>query len=56
MFQINLLTERKSEIERRLLAVSEERDILASQLDDAQDRILMLERNEVENQYTVSTA
>ena len=53
-FQINLLTERKSEIERRLLTVSEERDILANQLDDAQDRILMLERSEVENQYTVS--
>ncbi|XP_064613123.1 LOW QUALITY PROTEIN: bicaudal D-related protein homolog [Liolophura sinensis] len=50
--EINLLTGRTQELERRLAVVTEERDSLACSLEECQDRILMLgkQNHEQENQ------
>lgn len=46
--EINLLSKRKCELEKRISMVTEERDSLASNHDEAQERILMLERTKRE--------
>lgn len=48
--EINLLSKRKCELEKRIAIVTEERDSLASSNDETQERILMLERTKRETE------
>ena len=48
-----MLTERKGDLEHRIFMLSEERDNLACNLEEAQDRILMLERQKIEHESLV---
>ncbi|KAF2897514.1 hypothetical protein ILUMI_08670 [Ignelater luminosus] len=43
--ELDLVSEKKSELERRLLLAASERDNLATALEEASDRILLLERH-----------
>ena len=52
-FQITLLTERKAELERRMAALAEERDSSRSTLEEAHDRIMMLEKQKLEHEQKV---
>ncbi len=50
--QISMLDDKKTELEKRIHTMSAERDSLSLNLEEAQDRILMLEKtnHEQENQ------
>ncbi len=50
--QISMLDDKKTELEKRIHTMSAERDSLSMNLEEAQDRILMLEKSnhEQENQ------
>ena len=50
-----MLTERRSELERRVNHLSSERDTMAASLEEAQDRILMLEKHKYEQERQVCT-
>ncbi|XP_052075613.1 bicaudal D-related protein homolog isoform X2 [Mytilus californianus] len=51
--EINLLSKRKCELEKRITLVTEERDGLASSHEEVQERILMLERTKRETEQKV---
>lgn len=44
-YELNILSEKKADLERRLHMAAAERDSLASTLEEASDRILSLERH-----------
>ena len=55
-FQINLMTERKMDLERRIELLQGEREGLSSTLDESADRIIMLEKQSREQDSLVRTA
>lgn len=52
-FQINMLTEKKSELERKISLITEERNTLAFTLEETQDRVVMLEKQKREQDQLV---
>lgn len=53
MLQINILSERKYELERRISALSDEREGLNVSLEESSDRILLLEKQNREQEQQV---
>ncbi|XP_013411322.1 BICD family-like cargo adapter 1 isoform X3 [Lingula anatina] len=49
--EIAILTERKNELDRRIAAVTKERDELLRTLEESQDRIMMLEKQNREQEH-----
>lgn len=55
LLQLSVGNLRNSELERRVALLTGERNILSGSLDEAQDRILVLERHSHEHQLQVWT-
>jgi coiled-coil domain-containing protein 64 len=53
-FQINIMTDRKMDLERRINMLQGEREGLSSTLDESADRIIMLEKQSREQDSLVS--
>lgn len=49
-----MMTEKKNELERRVAVLTQQRDNLSTALDEATDRIMLLERQMREQQLQVS--
>ena len=54
LFQINLMTDRKLDLEKRVNALQGEREGLSCTLDESADRIVMLEKQTREQDHIVS--
>ena len=54
LFQIEVIDSRKGDLERRIHGLTEERDALGVSLEEAQDRILMLEKTKREQEQQES--
>ena len=54
IFQINLMTDRKLDLEKRVNALQGEREGLSCTLDESADRIVMLEKQTREQDHIVS--
>lgn len=50
-----MLNEKRVELERRMTQALEERDQCRTNLDEAQDRIMMLEKTKFEHEHKVSS-
>lgn len=53
LFQIQLMSEKKTELEKRIHSIQSDRDGLSAALDEATDRIMMLERQTREQEIQV---
>ena len=56
LLQIEVIDSRKGDLERRIHGLTEERDALGVSLEEAQDRILMLEKTKREQEQQVTTS
>ena len=55
VLQVQLLTNKKGELERRIGVLSEEKESFACSLEESQERIMKLERQRQEKDQAVST-